>query len=174
MLIYARTCGVVGSLGASVTINAGGYRSTISGRDLAPFSDNGTCGIDFTATARGVSNYTGSVESETRQYATLDSTERLAADLVRGTVAGQKRWRKEVLIPAFGLIGGYCWGDFSIAGAGSPERHDCADTTWRAAQHVLRLLKDTHHAQSPPTRSRSPTPSGRRMRGRRIGVLALA
>ena len=109
MLIYARTCGVVGSLGSPITINAGGYRSTISGRDLAPFSDNGTCGIDFTATVRGVSNYTGSVESETRQYATLDSTERLAADLVRGTAAGQKRWRKEVLIPAFGLIGGYCW-----------------------------------------------------------------
>ena len=70
-----------------------------------PLFDNGTCGFDSTATARGVSNYTGSVESETRQYATLDSTERLAADLVRGTAAGQKRWRKEVLIPAFGLIG---------------------------------------------------------------------
>ena len=105
MLIYARTCGVVGSLGAPVTINAGGYRSTISGRDLAPFSDNGTCGIDFTANIRAVSNYSGMVETETRQYATLDSTERAAADLVRGTAAGQKRWRKEVLIPAFGLIG---------------------------------------------------------------------
>ena len=86
-------------------VNAGGYRSTISGSDLVPFSDNGACSIDFTASIRAVSNYSGLVESETRQYATLDSTERLAADLVRGTAAGQKHWRKEVLIPAFGLIG---------------------------------------------------------------------
>ena len=105
MLIYGRTCGVRGSLGAPVMINAGGYRSTISGRDLVPFSDNGICGIDFTANIRAESNYSGFVETETRQYATLDSTERVAADFVRGTAAGQKRWRKEVLIPAVSLIG---------------------------------------------------------------------
>ncbi len=105
LLIYARECGVVGTLGATVRVNAGGYRSTISGTDLVPFNDNGTCGIDFTASIRAVSNYSGRSESETRQYATLDSTERVAADLVRGTADGQKRWRKEILIPAFGLIG---------------------------------------------------------------------
>ena len=104
-MIYARTCGVVGSLGAPVTVNAGGYTADISGSDLVPLSDNGRCGFDFTATIHATSNYTGSVGSETRHYATLDSTERVAADLVRGTAAGQKRWRKEVLIPAFGLMG---------------------------------------------------------------------
>ena len=105
MLIYARTCGVVGSLDAPVMVNAGGYRSTISGKGLVPFNDNGTCGIDFTASIRAVSNYSGAVESETRQYATLDSTERVAADLVLGTAAGQKQWRNEILMPAIGLIG---------------------------------------------------------------------
>ena len=105
LCIYARTCGVVGSLGAPVTVNAGGYTTTISGMDLVPLSDNGVCGFDFTATAQGVSNYSGITESETRQYATLDSTERVAADFVRGTAASQERWRNKVLIPAFGLIG---------------------------------------------------------------------
>ena len=123
---------MVGTLGATVRVNAGGYRSTISGKDLVPFNDNGTCSIDFTASIRAVSNYTiGLVESETRQYATLDSTERAAADLVRGTAAGQKRWRKEVLIPAFGLIGtgivgAILWSDMPVVNdltiSASPDR----------------------------------------------------
>ena len=105
LLIYSRECGAVGTLGDAVTFNAGGYRGTISGKDLVPFDDNGTCSIDFTASIRAVSNYSGRSESETRQYAIMDSDERYVADLVRGTADGQKRWRKGILISSFGLIG---------------------------------------------------------------------
>ena len=74
-------------------------------KDICPFTTMGLFNLDFTATAQGVSNYSGITESETRQYATLDSTERVAADLVRGTAADQEHWRNRVLISAFGLIG---------------------------------------------------------------------
>ena len=103
LLFYARPCGVVGSLGKPVTVYAGHYwgwsRATISGSDLVPFSDNGACGIDFSVNGRLGSR------TETLQYATLDVTERMLADLVRGTAAGQPRWRHEILMPALGLIG---------------------------------------------------------------------
>ena len=130
-MIYSRECGTVGSLGESVRVNAGGYRSTISGKDLVPFNDNGTCGIDFTANIHAVSNYSGRTESETRQYATLDSTERVAADLVLGTADGQKRWRKEILIPAVsligvGIVGAVLWSDVPVVSdltvAAGPDR----------------------------------------------------
>ena len=103
LLFYARPCGVVGSLGKPVTVYAGSYwsRATISGKNLVPFSDNGACGIDFSVNAR--LDRTGRME--TVQYATLDGAERLAATLVRGTAAGQKRWRNKILMPAVGLIG---------------------------------------------------------------------